>query len=65
MSKAYHAHKNFTFKEMMNLMSYGTKHPETLSHVQRITRLYRLLLDQIPLFTPPTDPASVKFKLLS
>jgi len=65
MSKAYHAHKNFTFKEMMNLMSYGTKHPETLSHVQRITRLYRLFISQIPLFTPLTDPAFVKSKLLN
>jgi len=28
-------------------MSYGTKHPETLSHVQRITRLYRSSLRKV------------------
>jgi hypothetical protein len=31
MSKAYVALKNFNFREMMNLVSYGTKFPETLT----------------------------------
>lgn len=41
MSKAYLALKNFAWPEMMNLLCYGVKHPETLSQTQRITRLYR------------------------
>lgn len=31
MSKAYLVAKNFTWPEMMNLICYGAKHPETLS----------------------------------
>jgi len=47
MSKIYHWHKNFTFKEIMNLFSYGTKNPETLTHNQKLTRLYRSTLRKI------------------
>ncbi|CAD8176889.1 unnamed protein product [Paramecium pentaurelia] len=41
MSKAYLAVKNFKWSEMVNLLAYGVKHPDTLSQTQRITRLYR------------------------
>jgi len=44
MSKFYHFNKNFTFKEIMNLLTYNIKHPETLSSNQKITRLYRSTL---------------------
>lgn len=45
MSKAYHHIKNYCFKEVMNLVCYGSKYPETLTQTQRITRLYRLCVD--------------------
>jgi hypothetical protein len=32
-NKAYYFGKNFNFKEVMNLMTYGNKHPETLTNV--------------------------------
>lgn len=41
MSKAYLTLKNFRWSEMVNIMCYGAKYPETLSQTQRITRLYR------------------------
>lgn len=41
MSKAYIFVKNFSFPEMLNLLCYGSKVPETLTQTQRITRLYR------------------------
>jgi hypothetical protein len=31
MAKAYNAIKNFQFKEVLNLVCYGAKHPETLT----------------------------------
>lgn len=44
MAKAYNAIKNFQFKEVLNLVCYGAKHPEMLTQTQRITRLYRSVL---------------------
>ena len=42
MSKAYYFGKNFTFKNIMNLLCYSTQTPEKLTSTQKVTRLYRL-----------------------
>mmetsp|Transcript_3106 Transcript_3106/g.485 ORF Transcript_3106/g.485 Transcript_3106/m.485 type:complete len:87 (-) Transcript_3106:409-669(-) len=44
MSKAYYFVKNFNWPEVRNLLCYSTKHPEILSHNQKVTRLYRASL---------------------
>ena len=40
MSKAYFAHRNFSGKDIINLLAYGVKEPFGLSRRQRITRMY-------------------------
>lgn len=41
MSKAYYFAKNFTFNNIISLLCYSTHHPEKLTSIQKVTRLYR------------------------
>jgi hypothetical protein len=49
-NKAYYFVKNFNFEEVMNLIRYATKHPETLTTNQKCTRLYRYKSQLFPNF---------------
>ncbi|KAM3136725.1 hypothetical protein pb186bvf_011170 [Paramecium bursaria] len=51
MSKAYLWVKNFTWPEMVNIISFGTKYPEQLTQMQKATRLYRGVLRRLPTLT--------------
>lgn len=41
MSYAHYFVKNYSLKEVVNLMCYTTRFPHTLTSTQKITRLYR------------------------
>ena len=44
MSKAHFAHRNFSGKDIVNLLAYGNKDPFGLSRRQKISRMYMSVL---------------------
>lgn len=47
MSYAHYFVKNFKIKEIVDLFCYNTRFPHTLTSTQKITRLYRLKMDNL------------------
>ena len=46
-TKAYYYCKNFSFKEINNLFSYGVKDPSRLTKHQKLIRLYKNSLRKV------------------